>query len=68
VSSFDQSHHIYLFEMRNGRRKLAYGSTPEDALDILRTRLTAEEMSEIMADRFVRVRQRDLQAHIDSLG
>ncbi len=48
MSSFSNPHYMYLFELRNGKQKLAYGQSPEDALDILSIRLTDEEMAEII--------------------
>lgn len=68
MSSFSNPHYMYLFEMKNGKRKLAYGQSPEDALDILHLRLTDEEMAEIITDQFVKIRQRDLQEHVSDLG
>ena len=35
MSSFSNPHYMYLFEMTNGKQKLAYGQSPEDALEIL---------------------------------
>lgn len=68
MSSFSNPHYMYLFEMKNGKKKLAYGQSPEDALDILHLRLTDEEMAEIITDQFVKIRQRDLQEHVSDLG
>ena len=68
MSSFSNPHYMYLFDMKNGKKKLAYGASPEDALAILRIRLTAEEMDEILADKYVRISQRKMQEHIDNLG
>jgi hypothetical protein len=68
MSSFNNPHFMYLFELKNGKKKLAYGASPEDALDILRVRLTEEEMDQILTDRYVRIRQRELQKHVDDLG
>jgi hypothetical protein len=68
MSSFTHPHAMYVFEMKNGKQKLAYGQTPEDALDILRIRLTEEEMAEILTDRYLKISARDLQAHIHNLG
>ena len=39
MSSFSNPHYMYLFDMKNGKKKLAYGQSPEDALQILRFRL-----------------------------
>ena len=68
MSSFSNPHYMYLFEMKNGKKKLAYGASPEDALDILRIRLTEEEMVEIYPDRFIKISQRKLQEHVHELG
>lgn len=68
MSSFNNPHHIFLFEMKNGKQKLAYGSTPEDAYESLRLRLSDEEISLILPDRYTKIPQRDLQKHIHNLG
>jgi hypothetical protein len=68
MSSFSNPHYMYLFEMKNGKQKLAYGESPEDALEILRVRLTDEEMSLINPDKYTRINQRKLQQHVDNLG
>jgi hypothetical protein len=59
---------MYLFAMKDGRRKLAYGQSPEDALEILSIRLTPEEMSRIVREDYVRINQRELQKHVSELG
>jgi hypothetical protein len=61
-------HRIYLFELRNGRRKLAYGQSPEDALEVLRMRLGEAEMAEILVDRWERISQRRLREVVHLLG
>ncbi|MCY4081472.1 MAG: hypothetical protein OXF54_14605 [Caldilineaceae bacterium] len=68
MSSFSNPHYMYLFEMKNGKKKLAYGQSPEDALDILRLRLTDEEMAQIRADQYIKISQRKLQEHVHQLG
>jgi len=68
MSSFSNPHYMYLFEMKNGKKKLAYGQNPEDALDILRMRLSEEEMAQIRADQYVKISQRKLQEHVHELG
>lgn len=68
MSSFETPHRFYCFGMRNGRKKLAYGSTPEEALEILATRLSEAEMAQILRDDFIRISQRDLHRFIDQLG
>ena len=68
MSSFSNPHYMYLFELKNGKKKLAYGESPEDALDILRIRLSDAEMSEIIPETFLKISQRDLQEHVGELG
>ena len=68
MSSFSNPHYMYLFDMKSGKKKLAYGESPEDALDILSVRLTDEEMAEILRDSFVKISQRELQQHVGELG
>ena len=68
MSSFSNPHFMYLFDLKSGKKKLAYGESPEDALDILRVRLTDEEMDNILADQYIKISQRDLQKHISELG
>lgn len=68
MSSFSNPHYMYLFELKNGKQKLAYGQNPEDALDILRVRLTEAEIAEIIPDKYTRINQRKLQEHIHNLG
>jgi hypothetical protein len=68
MSSFSNPHYMYLFEMKNGKQKLAYGQSAEDALDILRIRLSEAEMAEIIPEKFIRINQRKLQEHVHNLG
>ena len=51
MGSFGNPHRIYLFDMKNGKKKLAYGQSPEDALEILSYRLPQEEMDQIIKDK-----------------
>jgi hypothetical protein len=59
---------MYLFDMTNGKKKLAYGQSPQDALEILSFRLPQEEMALIDPDQYTKIRQRDLQKYTDQLG
>ena len=68
MSSFGNPHRIYLFDMKNGKKKLAYGQSPEDALEILSYRLPKEEMDEIIRDKCVQVNQQQLQEYVHFLG
>ncbi|MCX6045079.1 MAG: hypothetical protein NT075_08195 [Chloroflexi bacterium] len=68
MSSFSNPHYMYLFEMKSGKKKLAYGQSPEDALDILQIRLSDEEMAQIIKDNYLKISQRELQQHVANLG
>ncbi len=68
MSSFSNPHFMYLFQLKNGKKKLAYGESPEDALDILRIRLNEAEMAELLPDQFIKVNQRELQQYVRELG
>ncbi|MBP7961258.1 MAG: hypothetical protein KBG20_04475 [Caldilineaceae bacterium] len=59
---------MYLFEMKNGKKKLAYGESPEDALKILAIRLSGAEMAEILPEVYEKINQRQLQEHVAELG
>ena len=68
MSSFSNPHHMYLFDMKNGKKKLAYGQSPDDALEILRMRLSEIEMAGIIPDQYTKINQRQLQQHVKDLG
>ncbi len=68
MSSFKNPHRMYLFSMKNKKKKLAYGKDPEDALAILNIRLSEEEMAEIIVDDFIKINQRHLQEYVHLLG
>lgn len=68
MSSFSNPHYMYLFDMTNGKKKLAYGQSPEDALDILSLRLSQDEMSQIVRDTYIKISQRKMQEYIHLLG
>jgi hypothetical protein len=68
MSSFSHPHHMYLFALKNGKRKLAYGESPEDALEILSIRLTPDEMAEIVREDYIKINQRELQKYVKELG
>ncbi len=59
---------MYLFPMTTGKKKLAYGRSPEDALEILAMRLTSVEMAKIIKDGYIKVNQRRLQEYVSLLG
>jgi hypothetical protein len=68
MSSFEAPHHLFVFDLKNGKKKMAYGKTPEDALEILSFRLGQDEMDEILRDRFVKINQRRIREFLPELG
>ncbi len=68
MSSFSNPHYLYLFEMKNGKKKLAYGGSPEDALNILAMRLGPEELAQINREQYIKIKQRELQQYVPELG
>jgi len=61
-------HSVYVFGLTNGKKKLAYGESPEDALEVLNQRLTAVEMAEIIPSQVEKSGQRDMRRHLPVLG
>lgn len=68
MSSFNNPHHLYLFAMTNGKKKIAYGSSPEDAFESLKLRLTGQEMAAVIKEQYTRIAQRELHQHVRELG
>ncbi len=54
--------------MKNGKKKLGYGPSPEEAFENLRLRLSAKEMESIRKDEYTRIPQKDLQKYARELG
>lgn len=68
MSSFTDPHFMYLFTLKSGKLKLAYGQNPQDALEILSFRLTPEEMSEIIPESCQRISPREIDRYADLIG
>ena len=68
MSSFSNPHYMYLFAMKSGKKKIAYGQSPEDALEILSLRMTQDEMDEIIKEDFLKIHQREMQKYVHLLG
>ena len=67
MSSFEGAQQFYLFGLKSGGKKLSYGKTPEDALEILSFRLTEEEMSDVVREDHIKISQRKLQEYVHLL-
>ncbi len=59
---------MYVFSLKNGKKKLAYGESAQDALDILAMRLDEKEMEQVIRDEYVRINPRRLQEYVQELG
>ena len=59
---------FYVFALRNGKKRMGYGPNVEGALSVLRLRMTAEEMAEILPDAPKEIRQQDIRKYIHELG
>ena len=59
---------MYLFALKNGKKKLGYGTDADDAYNNLRLRLPEKEMAAILKDQVQKISQRELRQHIDELG
>jgi hypothetical protein len=68
MSSFSNPHYMYLFDLKNGKKKVAYGQSPEAALEILSFRLPEIEMDQIIRDAYIKISQRKLQEYVHLLG
>lgn len=68
MSSFMHPHFIYLFDLSDGRKKLAYGRSPQDALEILSLRLIDGELALILPDSCRRIHQREIHNYLDDIG
>lgn len=59
---------FFLFNMTTGKKKLTYGSDPDDAYEILASRVTPEELSLVIKSEYVRVAHQDIQKVVQELG
>lgn len=68
MSSFNHPHYFFLFAMKNGKKKLGYGGSADEAYENLKLRLSPQEMAQIVKENPVRIVQRDLQKYVRELG
>jgi hypothetical protein len=59
---------FYLFPLKNGKKRLAYGTTPDEAREILSWRMNAYEMSEIADGPPLEIRQQDVHPYLKELA
>jgi hypothetical protein len=63
-----KAHKIYVFTLRNGKKRFAYGDDPEHARKIMAYRMTPVEMLELSDDPPEVIRQAEMQRHVKDLG
>ncbi len=59
---------FYLFPLRSGKKRIAYGESPEQAREIMSWRMSVEEMAQIAEGPIIEVRQQDIHPHLKELG
>jgi radical SAM superfamily enzyme YgiQ (UPF0313 family) len=45
--SFNKTHNFYIFSVENSKSKLAYGESPKDAFEVLKLRLSDDELMKV---------------------
>jgi len=65
---FNAAHNFYLFGVEGGKYCMAYGNSPEAAWDILKIRLTEDELGKINRQECKRIAQVDLHKYTDQLA
>jgi len=59
---------FFLFPLKNGKKRLANGTTPQEALEILSWRMSPMEMAQITTEPPIEVRQQDIHPYLENLG
>ncbi len=67
MSSFSSPHFMCLFEMKNGKKKLAYGRSPE-GINITPPAPDRSGDGEIIPDQYTKINQRHLQRALEGAG
>ena len=67
VPSQNQPSKFYLFDLKSGKKRLAYGRTVEEAIEIMGYRLTEDEMDQ-MTGQHQEIRQQEIPSHVKDLG
>ncbi len=64
-----QPSRFFLLPLKNGKRRIAYGTTLQEAVEILSWRMSADEMAQIVEGAAViEVRQQDIHPYLKELG
>lgn len=68
MSTFEDPQFFYVFDMKNGKKKLAYGISEQDAIDVLKMRLSPDELALLDTSHSTKIPQRKIREYIDQLG
>jgi hypothetical protein len=68
VSSFEGRTYFFLFATTDGKRKLSFGRTPEEAFNTLKLRLTEAELVVVNPADFLRCKQEEYRQYLSQLG
>lgn len=67
MKKLNRAHYFYLFEVKGGGKKLGYGTSAEDALEVLSFWHKRKEMDQIIKENFVRINQREMKKYANEL-
>jgi radical SAM superfamily enzyme YgiQ (UPF0313 family) len=59
---------FFVFNLHNGKKRIGYGRTKAEALEIMSYRMKPEEMAAIMPDEPVVIKQTQIQEYVKELG
>ncbi len=65
---FRPAQNLFIFKMKNGKSKISWGVDANDAMKILKLRLTDQEMAEIDFDQCKKIQQQKLPSIVADLG
>ena len=67
MNKVNRAHFFYIFEVKGGGKKLSYGTSAEDALEVLSFWHKPEEMEQIIKEKYIRINQRDMKKYANEL-
>ena len=59
---------FYLFPLTSGKKRLAYGRTVEEAIEIMGYRLNADELALMTGEAPQEIRQQDIPDYVNELA
>jgi hypothetical protein len=65
--SFNKTHNFYIFSVENSKSKLAYGESPQDAFEVLKIRLTEDELMKVNIHNYKKISHVDIHKYNSQL-